>query len=241
MRGRTKQPRSQRTIEAAAMIREQEGRKVISRYSQAGIAKRREQVREYLRRGVAKSVMAELLGVSNKTIFEDIRAIDQAAGQTIRAVKGNPDRTFEEVGRIEGRLQSVADAAMAEYALARTPAAKERFLNVAIKATWTRTRVLMETGVLPRAGEEVKVVHQTEVSFASRYGDDNPLAVLDDSAARRKVLSALDAVLYQAQQLEDSRGVIDVAALPLNAGEAARAAAAQDGSGADEADAADSE
>jgi DNA-binding CsgD family transcriptional regulator len=210
---KSQEGRSQRTLQTAAMIRADEGRKVIKRYTEEGIAKRQEQVKEYLLRGVPKTVMAELLGVSRKTIFQDIRAIEERAGHQTRAIKGNPERTFQEVGMISGRLQAISDAAMSEYALSRTPAAKDRFLNIAIKAIWTRTRVLMETGVLPRAGEEIKVVHQASVTFANRFGPDNPLAVLDDSAARRKVLSALDTVLFQVQQEESGR-MIDIRPLP---------------------------
>jgi len=183
----------------AREIEARDGKVIIPRCTQEGIARRREQVWEYLMRGVPKTVMAELLNVSRKTIWEDVLYLRGRAGRETGAIKGDVDKTNQEVGIIAAKLATVADSAMSEYALSSGAPAKVRFLDTAVKAHWIRARVLMETGILPRAGEEVKVTSTTEVTFTQKFGDQSPLSTLDDPVSRRKVLAAVENVLRQAQ------------------------------------------
>lgn len=192
---RSKKKQSLQAQQQAAQIQEAEGRLRISRGTEAGIAKRREQVKEYLMRGVPKVVMAELLGVSRNTIHNDILEIKQRLGQRIGAIRGNADQVDQEIGMITGQLAAVASSAMSEYAMARAGPVKDRFLNTAAKAHWIRARLMMETGVLPKAGENVTITNRTEVSFESRFGKESPLTALDDPVSRRKVLTAIENVL----------------------------------------------
>ena len=192
---KTKQFRSPQTLKMAREIESREGRVVLPRCAQQAQARRREQIKEYLKRGVPKTVMAELLGVSTKTIHDDINAIQEGLGRKVAAIKGNPQKTYEEVGMIADRLRAITDAAMAEYVLSRTPTAKNLFLNTAAKAEWIRARVYMETGVLPRAGEEIRVTNNTQVTLSARFGQE--FGPMDEAASRRKIMSAIEAVLGQ--------------------------------------------
>jgi len=184
----------------AAEIQAKEGRLRISRGTEHGIARRREQVKVYLTRGVPKVVMAELLGVSAKTIHEDVRVISKALGHKVSSIRSSGERVDQEIGLITSKIEAVGDAAMSEYAMARTGAIKDRFLNTAAKAYWVRARLLMETGVLPKAGEQIHITNKTEVTFSERFGKENPLAALDDPVARRKVLTAIENVLRTTAQ-----------------------------------------
>lgn len=179
----------------ASEIQAKDGRLRIPRGTEEGIARRREQVREYLMRGVPKVVMAELLGVSRNTIHGDILEIKRRLGNQIEAIRGNGENVDQEIGMIAGQLAAVANSAMSEYAMARTGAIKDRFLNTATKAHWVRARLLMEVGVLPKAGEQININTRTEVSFEGRFGKESPLAALDDPVSRRKVLTAIENVL----------------------------------------------
>ena len=192
---RTKQKQSAQARELANQIRAKEGRVRISRGTEEGIAKRREQVRDYLMRGVPKVVMAELLGVSRNTIHQDVLEIRRRLGHQIESIRGNGAKVDEEIGTIAGQLATVANSAMSEYAMARTGAIKDRFLNTAAKAHWVRARLLMEVGVLPKAGEQISITSRTEVSFESRFGKESPMSALDDPVSRRKVLTAIESVL----------------------------------------------
>ena len=98
----------------ADVIRAKEGRLRISRNTEQGIARRREQVRDYLMRGVPKVVMAELLGVSRNTIHQDILAIRRSLGHQMESIRGDGAKVDEEVGTIAGQLAKVADSAMSE-------------------------------------------------------------------------------------------------------------------------------
>jgi biotin operon repressor len=192
---RSKKKQSAQAQQMAAEIQAKEGRLRISRGTEQGIAKRREQVKEYLMRGVPKVVMAELLHVSRNTIHQDIQEIKRGLGHKIESMRNNGDQIDQEIGMISGQLATVANAAMSEYAMARTGAIKDRFLNTAAKAHWVRARLLMEVGVLPKAGEQVTITNRTEVSFESRFGKESPLTALDDPVSRRKVLTAIENVL----------------------------------------------
>jgi hypothetical protein len=193
----------------AAAIQATEGKLRIPRKTEEGIARRREQVKEYMMRGVPKVVMAELLNVSCRTIHLDIAAIKERMGERIASTRSSGQKIDQEIGMITGQIEAVANAAMAEYAMAGAGAIKDRFLNTAAKALWIRARLLMETGVLPKAGDSVTVHNKTEVSFKERFGEANPLAALDDPVSRRKVLTAIEAVLRTSVEVEDRVLTVD--------------------------------
>jgi hypothetical protein len=207
---RTKRKQSAQACEMADAIRSKDGRMRIPRGTEQGIARRRDQVREYLMRGVPKVVMAELLGVSRNTIHQDILEIKRSLGHQMESIRGDGAKVDQEIGTIAGQLATVANSAMSEYAMARTGAIKDRFLNTAAKAHWIRARLLMEVGVLPKAGEQISITSRTEVSFESRFGKESPLTALDDPVSRRKVLTAIENVLRTSTALPFSdRPILD--------------------------------
>ena len=143
--------------------------------------------------------MAELLQVSRITIYEDIKFLRERAGREMAAIKGNVENTNAEVGVIAGKLNSIADSALANVLLTESHPAKIRYMDTAVKAHWIRARILMETGILPRAGEEIKVTQTTDITFTQKFGESSPLAALDNPESRRKVLAAVESMMRETE------------------------------------------
>jgi len=209
---RTTEKRSEDTLALARQIEEERGKIVLRRGTQEAIARRREHVWKFLMEGTPQTVMAELLQVSRRTISNDCAWVREEASKRLQAIKGNPDKIHAELAMSCGRLKACSDAAMAEYLLSNNPSNKDRFLNTAIRAEWIYVRLMAETGVLPRQGEEIRVRNETEVTFKARFGEDNPLAKLDNPVSARKVQAAVAKMLEAAAHEDGEDGFIEVEA-----------------------------
>jgi len=230
MARRTSEPRTDKTLDAADEIRENHGDLDLpERYTQDGIMERREHVQKFLARRVPQTVMAELLGVSRRTIYEDVQWLKRQQQQHVEQVKQDPEAASADIGLASMRLEGISQAALNDYELARTDQSKNNFLNTAIKAEKTRADMLMQTGVWPKAGEDIRVHNTLDATFTAKIGavsDDSPLKILDHADSRRKVLSAAETILKkgvekqkrlqeerQAKSLKNqSETVIDVSA-----------------------------
>ena len=92
MAKRTSEERSQNTLDKAAMIRDKDGDVDLpERYTQDGIAERREHVWKFMARRVPQTVMAELLGVSRRTIYEDVQWWKRRCQEHMERVKEDPE------------------------------------------------------------------------------------------------------------------------------------------------------
>ena len=219
MAKRTSEDRTDKTLNKAAMIRAEEGDiDSPERYAKDGIAERREHVWKFMARRVPQTVMAELLGVSRRTIYDDVQWWKHQCQQHMERVKDNPDAAAADVGLTSLRLEGISQAALNDYELARTSQLKNLFLNTAIKAEKTRADMLVQTGYWPKAGEDVRIHQQIDATFTAKLGtigDDSPLRALDHADSRRKVLDAAELLLkggvdrLRKRQLEKEGKIID--------------------------------
>lgn len=196
MAKRTSEPRSEKTLDRAEAIREEEGDLDFpERYAQDGIQQRREQVWKFLARRVPQTVMAELLGVSRRTITADVKWWKDQCQDYVDRLKKDPAAANTDIGLTALRLEGMAQMAMNEAEMAKSSQMKNVFMNTAIKAEVSRSNLLISTGVLPKAGEEIRVRHDISATFTAKLGENNPLSTLDDAASRRRVLSAAEHIL----------------------------------------------
>jgi len=181
------------------MIRTQEGDVDLpERYSKDGIAERREHVWKFMARRVPQTVMAELLGVSRRTIYEDVQWWKQQCQEHMERVKEDPQAAAADIGLTSLRLEGISQASLNDYELARTAQLKNLFLNTAIKAEKVRADLLVQTGFWPKSGEDVRIHQQIDATFTAKLGsvgDDSPLRALDSADSRRKVLDAAELIL----------------------------------------------
>ena len=196
MARRTKETYSGSTMQMVTAI-ESSGKapELPERYTNEGIEERREHVWKFLARRVPQTVMAKILGVSRRTIASDVKFLKEQCKDFSHAIKNDPEAACMDIGLTALRLEGIAQAAMGDYELARTAQHKNLFLNTAIKAETARSSLLINTGVLPKAGEDVRVTHNLKATFAATMGEESPLSTLDQPDSRRKVLSAAKKIL----------------------------------------------
>jgi hypothetical protein len=226
---RNSEEKSDKTLERAEMIRQEAVEaggdiEFPDRNTKDGIAERREHVAKFMSRRVPQTVMSELLGVSRRTIYEDVQWWKERSKEHIQRIQDDPDYAATDIGLAAMRMEGIAQAALQDYELAHTGPLKNLCLNTALKAEKTRADMLMLAGVWPKAGEDIRVAHTIEATFTAKLGsvgEDSPLRVLDQPASRRKVMSAAELILKLAaerqnkKQLPTSAGqVIDVPAAP---------------------------
>ena len=196
MAARSKVRLSDRTIDMADAIRESEGEPELpERYAEDGIRQRREQVWKFLSRRVPQTVMADLLGVSRRTISADVRWWKDKCQGYVETLKKSPGAANADIGLTALRLEGMAQYAMNEAQVAKSGQLRNLFINTAIKAELSRSNLLVNTGVLPKAGEDVRIQHSVKATFAAKLGEDSPLSTLDDPSSRRRVLSAAEQIL----------------------------------------------
>lgn len=214
MAKRTSEKKSDATLDMADEIREAGGDPGLpERYSEDGIQERRDHVLKFLAKRVPQTVMAELLGVSRRTIANDVAWWKERNQEQINKIKNNADEADADIGMTVLRLEGIAAAAMTDYELARTPQMKNLFLNTAIKAEMAGATVKTTTGVWPKAGEELRIRHEVKATFSAKLGENSPLKTLDEAASRRRVLTAVEQTLRLAMDRKGGDGkVIDVPA-----------------------------
>jgi len=159
------------------------------------IEKRRKLVVEMLFQGTPVTVMADLCSVDRRTIEADIDYIKKQNAERIREMLTTRGAIDSMIGDMVSSLDYIRQNAFMEYAGATTEMGKNGFLNTGMKATTMMARLLMDTGVIPKAGQDINLRTETRVTFASRFGGDSPLSELDDDLKRRKILDAVGKVL----------------------------------------------
>lgn len=206
MARRSKEPVSEGTMQMVESIQATGNAPDLpERYTDDGITERREHVWKFLARRVPQTVMAKILGVSRRTISADVKYLKSQQGDYVRAVQDDPFAATMDIGMTSMRLEGIAQAAMNDYELSRTPQLKNLFLNTAIKAETARSTLLINTGILPKAGEDLRVSHTMKSTFSDALGEDNPLATLDAPDSRRKVLSAAKKILALSAESQNVR------------------------------------
>jgi len=209
---------------AAAVVRQKLKATTTKRrkHIPAAIMRRRHDVWEMMCQGIPRGEMARILGVCENTIGGDVRYWRGRVESRIGRLKGDPQAVHTELGLTAQKLDSIAEAAFQEYSTAKTGNEKDKFLNTAAKALGLKTKILQETGFLPKAGIEIKAQVQHEASFADRFGPGSPLSTLDDPTSRHKVLAIASRLIRLAENEKpiDVDAVVkkDVPQLPLNGG-----------------------
>jgi len=133
-----------------------------------------------------------------ETIYEDVQYWKKRCGNQIKRIKANDDDASADIGLTALRLEGIAQAALQDYELAKTPQFRNLFLNTAIKAEKVRADMLVATGVWPKAGEDIRIHQEIDATFTAKLGnlpDDSPLKALDSASSRRKVLDAAELLL----------------------------------------------
>jgi len=214
MAKRNSETRSDKTLDMADAIREAEGDfELPERYSLEGIIKRREQVWKFMARRVPQTVMADLLGVSRKTINADVKHWKDHCQGFVEKLKKHPEAASADIGLTAMRLEGMAQMAMNEAELQDTGQAKNLFLNTAMRAETARAEIMVKTGVWPKAGEDIRIQHDIKATFTAKLGENNPLSALDDPASRRRVLSAAEHILKlttKRGQSDDDLSLVDL-------------------------------
>lgn len=219
MQPRSTEARSNTTLIQAKQIEADRGKIILRRGTREAIQRRREHVWKFYLEGTPQTVMAELLQVSRRTIYNDLEHMRTAAGAKLQAIKGNPEKIHQDLARTTSRLEYIADQALFQFDTTDNHSAKDRFLNTAIRAEWVASRLKMEAGVLPKAGEEIRIKSDSKVTFAARLGVEGAhlQKIFGDPARARKVLDAFESMTRQALTNDDN--VIDVEAKVLPAPE----------------------
>ncbi len=127
------------------------GALVGRRWSREAIADRRHQVFEMvLMKGISATAFAEQAGVSRQTICADVKALRQSVRREVK------DLDFlAEVGDLKARFEKMAELALVEAAMTKTPAAKATLMGQALRAMELKTRMLIDVGFFPNAEKKV--------------------------------------------------------------------------------------
>lgn len=191
-----------------------------ARKNPAEIERRRKHVWEMALEGIPQTAMADILKVTRQTVASDLDFIRKSEQSKINGMKNDSALAELDIGVTARRLDSIAEACMQEYMAAETAQDKHRFLDAAAKTIVNRHRVLMETGMLPKAGVEVKTTIDHTVSFEDRFGKDSKWKILDNPATRRRILSVAEAALKLGLKTEFEKP-IDVQGKVVDTAEAA--------------------
>lgn len=101
-------------------------------------------------RGIRPTAIAKELGVSMKTIRKDRKWISNH----LREIALNADR-FAELGESMEVLKEIEQEALYHMAETENPHAKNNYLQTAMAAREKRVRLMMDSGMIPKASEKI--------------------------------------------------------------------------------------
>jgi len=133
--------------------------------SREEVEERRSAVWEMLVRGVSQTIIAKTMNVHRNTIFNDVKELRRIHRH---GVKDND--VHETLGDAVAKFDEIFKYAMQEYSTAEKSREKAQFLEKAIAAMDKKTRLLVETGVLPKAAQEITgkmIVEGVDITKAS--------------------------------------------------------------------------
>lgn len=177
------------------------------RYTKQQIETRRMGVWEMYICGTPVHEMATHYAVSQKTIKRDLDWWEERLGYDTKRLK-EPEHAAVDIGMTAAKLRKVSEDAYVEYTVNGNGAQKVRFQQVCVQALVARTKILQETGYLPKVGHERDEAASIKVSFEARFGKDAPQAVFDDPRKRRRVLQAAYAMLKSGIMDEAGVGIV---------------------------------
>lgn len=177
------------------------------------IERRRCDVWEMLCQDIPQTEMANLLSVARSTIALDVKFWREKVAERVGRIKENPDYANIELGMTVQKLDALTAAAFSEYSISKSGGEKAKFLDIATKTLSTKTRILQETGYLPKAGIEIRARVDHQPTFADRFGEDHPLTALDNANSRHRLLGLAEKILRLSAQEENT---IDVTGAIVN-------------------------
>lgn len=166
-----------------------------TKHTSQAIEKRRHDVWEMMCEDIPQTEMAKLLNVSRATIALDVKYLKLRAAKRVSKIKDDELHTNVELGTTIKKLDSLTAAAFQEYATAKSGGEKAKFLDIATKTLSTKTRILQESGYLPKAGVEVRHRVEQVPTFSDRFGQDSDLTALDNPTSRHKLLTLAEKIL----------------------------------------------
>lgn len=166
-----------------------------TKHTAQAIEKRRHDVWEMMCEDIPQTEMAKLLNVSRSLIALDVKYLKLRAAKRVSRMKDDELHTNVELGTTIKKLDSLTAAAFQEYATAKSGGEKAKFLDIATKTLSTKTRILQESGYLPKAGVEVRHRVEQLPTFADRFGDQSALAALDNATSRHKLLTLAEKII----------------------------------------------
>lgn len=184
-----------------------------TKHTSQAIERRRQDVWEMMCQDIPQTEMAQLLGVARSTIALDVKYLRAKAAKRVSRMKDSADFIHDELGMTVQKLDSLTAAAFMEYSMAKSGGEKAKFLDIATKTLSTKTRILQETGFLPKAGIDIRAVVDHEASFAERFGEDSPLKALDNANSRHRLLGLAERILKLSEQ---EANTIDVDGTVIN-------------------------
>lgn len=123
----------------------------MARLSRDQIAQRRSAVWEMHVRGVPYHTIASALGVHRNTIANDVRELRLEHRAEVKDID-----VHAKLGDSVAKYDEIFKYAMQEYSQQNmNPRERAAFLDKALSSLDKKTRLLVETGVLPRAAQEL--------------------------------------------------------------------------------------
>jgi hypothetical protein len=115
------------------------------------VDQRRQAVWEQHVRGVPANVIGKALGVNISTVYTDIKFFRARHKDEIETADPNT-----EIGDIVSKYDEIYKSAMHEYAAAQRQQHRASFLEKALMAVSKKAQLLEDTGVLPKAAQEIR-------------------------------------------------------------------------------------
>lgn len=188
------------------------------KHTNQAIERRRQDVWEMMCQNIPQTEMATLLCVARSTVALDVKYWKDRLARRMHRMKENITHANTELGLTIQKLDSVTAAAFQEYSMSRTAGEKSKFLEIATKTLSAKTRILQESGYLPKAGIEIRARVEKLPTFADRFGDTHPLAALDNATSRHKLLGLAEKILKLANT--NGSNPIDIDGVVINSGPA---------------------
>jgi len=181
------------------------------------IERRRCDVWEMMCQEIPQTEMANLLTVARSTIALDVKYLRDKAARRVQRMKEGPEFINNELGMTIQKLDAVVAAGFLEYSLGKSGSEKAKFLDIITKTLSTKTRILQDAGYLPKAGIEIRARVEKLPTFADRFGEDSPLAALDNANSRHRLLGLAQKILSLAEQDANTINVEGAVSVPAPA------------------------
>lgn len=121
------------------------------------IEKRRRVVWDLYLQGVPQQTIAETYGVHRNTIANDVKVLKKRHRDEVDNCEAKT-----EIGDLVAKYDHIFTLSMRDYQQAQTETAKNNMLSRAMAALEKKSKLLTETGVIPKAAQEVNGVFRVE-------------------------------------------------------------------------------